>query len=313
MAISRRLLFSATGAASLAALGYAAYKQAPPFFWRQLYDDMSRVIPEAPHRPTPKDWPDRGLHVAWLGHSTSLVKIDGFHILIDPVFSDRVGVDVFVGTIGPKRLVKPALTIDALPRIDLVLLSHAHFDHWDIPSLKAIAGKEIPVICARQTSDLLNPAKWGEIQELGWRESRSVGPVRVKALEVRHWGARVRRDTYRGYNGYLIEAGRYKVLFGGDTAFTPLFREAAGAKAADLAIMPIGAYNPWIQAHCTPEEAIQMADWANADRILPVHHQTFSLGVEPVREPIERFLNKLGNHTDRVIPYEIGSQWSVIS
>ena len=83
-----------------------------------------------------------------------------------------------------------------------------------------------------------------------------------RAIEVKHWGARVRNDTYRGYNGYLIEAGNYKVLFSGDTAFTTHFQEIRTAKPIDLAIMPIGAYNPWIANHCNPEQAIQLADWA---------------------------------------------------
>ena len=293
--------------------GYAAYRQAPPFFWKQLYSDLSRGVPAASHRPTPELWPDRGLHAAWLGHATTLVKIDGFTILTDPVFSDRCGIGVLFGTLGPKRLVSPAMDIASLPRIDLILLTHAHFDHWDLPSLKALASRNIPVVCARQTQDLLDVTRWQGAQELGWRESTQVGPLSLRGLEVRHWGARVRRDTYRGYNGYLVESGRYKVLFGGDSAVTPLFQEARATGKIDLAIMPIGAYNPWVNAHCNPEQAIAMADMAGAERIMPIHHQTFVRGVEPVNEPIERFFNALGNRTDRAVAHEIGAQWSLIA
>ncbi len=311
MAINRRTLLAGTGTVAAAGAGYAVYRQAPPFFWKQLYNDISRSIPAAAHRPTPELWPDRGLHVAWLGHATTLVKMDGFTILIDPVFSDRCGLGVLVGTIGPKRLVKPAMTIQSLPKIDLVLLTHAHFDHWDMPSLKALASRNIPVVCARQTQDLLDVRSWQSAQELGWREKAQVGSLSLSGLEVRHWGARVRSDTYRGYNGYLIESGRYKVLFGGDSAITPLFKEARGTGPIDLAIMPIGAYNPWVNAHCNPEEAVAMANMAGAEHILPIHHQTFALGVEPVHEPIERLFNALGNHTERAVAYEIGMQWSL--
>ncbi len=313
MGISRRSLLGGTGTFAALGLGYAAYRQAPSFFWSQLYQDMKRSIPAASLHPTPELWPDTGLHAAWLGHATTLVKIDGFTILTDPVFSDRCGLDLLVGTIGPKRLVQPAMAIGKLPKIDLVLLTHAHFDHWDIPSLKALASQKIAVLCARQTQDLLDVPKWKSVREVGWRESVQLGPLSVRGLEVRHWGARVRTDTYRGYNGYLVESGRYRVLFGGDTAITALFKEARVQRPIDLAVMPIGAYNPWIHAHCNPEEAVAMANMAGAERIMPIHHQSFALGVEPVGEPIERFFGALGKNADRAVAYQIGMQASVLS
>jgi L-ascorbate metabolism protein UlaG (beta-lactamase superfamily) len=274
---------------------------------------MFSPIAKAKLSPVPARWKDAGLHAAWLGHATTLIQMDGFTILTDPVFSDRCGIDLMLTTLGPKRLVRPALTIPELPKIDLILLSHAHFDHWDMPSLKALANTKIPVICAKQTQDLLTASRWKSVSELGWRESVQVGPVTVRATEVKHWGARVRRDTHRGYNGYLIESGRYKVLFSGDTAHTTVFRELRGGRPIDLAVMPIGAYNPWISNHCTPEQAIEMAQWAGAEHIMPVHHQTFVLSREPVDEPIERFFGKIGGQTDRVVAHEIGREWSVIT
>lgn len=309
LGISRRQLFFSGG---LALSGYAVYQQAP-IFWDQLGKEMFTAIAEPKLRPKIDGWKDRGLNVAWLGHATTLIEIDGFTILTDPVFSNRCGIDLLVGTLGPKRLVQPALAIENLPKIDLVLLSHAHFDHWDKKSLRAIAGKDIPVICARETQDLLTASRWKSVRELGWRESVQVGPVNVRGVEVKHWGARMRRDTHRGYNGYVIESGKYKVLFSGDTAHTNSFHELRGGRAIDLAIMPIGAYDPWIANHCTPEQAIEMAEWAGAERIMPVHHQTFVLSREPVGEPIERFFAKVGPDTGRVVAHEIGAEWSVIT
>lgn len=299
MAISRRTIFASAVPAALGFGAYAFYRQTP--------------AASAQLRPQPEQWQPKGLHAAWLGHATTLIRIDGFTILTDPVFSPRCGIDLIFGTLGPKRLVSPALTVEQLPKIDLILLSHAHFDHWDLPSLKALANTNIPIICARQTQDLLKPSLWKSIQELGWRERTQVGPANIRAIEVKHWGARIRNDTYRGYNGYLIEAGNYKVLFSGDTAYTTHFQELRSSNPIDLAIMPIGAYNPWIANHCTPEQAIQMADWANAERIMPVHHQTFTLSSEPLHEPIERLFNKLGNNNQRAVAHQIGSQWSVIT
>lgn len=271
---------------------------------------MFRPIADPAHRPSPEDWPDHGLHAAWLGHATCLLKLDGMTVLTDPVFSPRCGIDMAVTTLGPKRIVNPALSIAELPPIDLVLLSHAHFDHWDLPSLAKLASKNTEVVCARQTSDLLTVPHWKQVREIGWGERLRVGPLEISGLEVKHWGARVRRDTYRGYNGYTIESDSGKILFGGDSAFTDKFKLARNGRKFDLAIMPIGAYRPWLQNHCTPEQAIQMADWAGAEQIMPVHHKTFVLSAEPVDEPIERFQEGLRGNDARGVLTDVGMEWA---
>jgi L-ascorbate metabolism protein UlaG (beta-lactamase superfamily) len=181
-------------------------------------------------------------------------------------------------------------------------------DHFDIPTLRGLESKSVTVVTAAATSDLLRVPRYKSVQELKWGERTRVGPVSIEAFRVNHWGARMRSDTYRGYNGYVIEAGRYKVLFGGDTANTGLFRDVKSTRGYDLAIMPIGAYNPWIHYHCTPEEAWRMGNEANADRFLPVHHQTFSLSREPYYEPIERFRGAAGNRQDRIPVHRIGEE-----
>jgi L-ascorbate metabolism protein UlaG (beta-lactamase superfamily) len=126
---------------------------------------------------------------------------------------------------------------------------------------------------------------------------------------VKHWGARTQRDTHRGYNGYLIESGSrgsQRILFGGDTAMTDSFAKLRHYGEIDVAIMSIGAYNPWIHSHCTPEQAVEMATAAGAQFIMPVHHQTFRLSFEPLREPIERFQAVLRNTPERIALREIG-------
>jgi L-ascorbate metabolism protein UlaG (beta-lactamase superfamily) len=128
-------------------------------------------------------------------------------------------------------------------------------------------------------------------------------------LQVKHWGARTRTDVHRGYNGYLIEAGRYRIIFGGDTAYTDLFRQVRTSKPVDLAIMPIGAYDPWIHAHCNPEQALAMANQAGAEFLLPVHHRTFKLSNEPYEEPIERLLVASGSAEERIAVREIGEEF----
>ena len=118
----------------------------------------------------------------------------------------------------------------------------------------------------------------------------------------------MRSDTHRSYNGYLIEAGRFRVLFGGDTAYTDSFRQVRTSKPVDLAIMPIGAYDPWIRAHCNPEQALAMANHAGAEFVLPVHHRTFELSREPRSEPLERLLNAAGSAADRVCVRDFGGE-----
>ena len=264
-----------------------------------------------PFSPDPKKWSDSGLYAAWLGHATVLLKIDGFTILTDPIFSRRAGIDLGLTTLGPKRLVAPALSPSQLPKIDLVLLSHAHMDHFDLPSLRRLESRGTQVITPARTADLLRAQRYARVRELGWGGRISAGPLQVRAFEVNHWGARMRTDSYRGFNGYAIESGRYRVIFGGDTANTSLFRAVRGAKPYHLAIMPVGAYNPWIHYHCTPEQAWQMANDAGAEFVLPVHHQTFPLSREPYLEPIERTLAAAGNHPDRVAVHRIGQEFRV--
>lgn len=303
---SRRTLLGGAGFAGLATLVY----NAAPSFWQQYAKELPRVIEPPARIPNPAAWPDTGLYAAWLGHSTVLLKIDGYTILTDPVFSDRAGINLIGNlTLGVKRLVQPALPLDALPKVDLILLSHAHMDHFDIPSLRALESKASSVITAAQTSDLLRVDAYRDVRELNWDGRAQAGPVTVRAFQIKHWGARMRTDTYRGYNGYTLEAGRYRVLFAGDTAYTDLFRAVKQAHGYDLAIMPIGAYNPWIYYHCTPEQAWRMGNDAGAERFLPIHHQTFSLSREPRLEPIQRFQYAASRSQDRVVIRNIGEEF----
>jgi L-ascorbate metabolism protein UlaG (beta-lactamase superfamily) len=121
----------------------------------------------------------------------------------------------------------------------------------------------------------------------------------------------MRGDIYRGYNGYLIELGGIRVVFGGDTALTDSFKRLHTAGRVDLAIMPVGAYDPWIRVHCNPEQALQMANEAGAEFVLPVHHQTFRLSREPSLEPIERILQAAGAAPERIAVQSIGQEFHV--
>jgi L-ascorbate metabolism protein UlaG (beta-lactamase superfamily) len=278
-------------------------------FLRERAGEIGREVPAAPHTPDPSTWNDNAITLAWLGHATVLVNFYGMRILTDPALFLRIGVDVGLGTVGPLRLVRCALESDALPEIDLVLVSHAHFDHLDTPSLAAVRGRPAAVMAAA-TSDLLPRRTYSSVTELRWNDTTRVrtarGDAQIRALEVKHWGARIRRDTHRGYGGFVVEREGRRLLIGGDTAQTTAFRGHRAHGPYDAAVMPIGAYNPWVHNHCTPEEAVRMADAAGARLFVPVHHQSFRLSREPLREPIERTEEALAKEQGRLALREIG-------
>jgi L-ascorbate metabolism protein UlaG (beta-lactamase superfamily) len=156
----------------------------------------------------------------------------------------------------------------------------------------------------------LKRTRFSNVTELNWDESKTLsaaaGEIVITAFSVKHWGARTQHDTYRGYNGYLVERNGRRIIFAGDTAITESFSALRRHGPIDVAIMPISAYNPWIQSHGTPEQAVQMANAAGARFVVPVHHQTFRLSFEPFREPIERFQSTLSKTPERIALREIG-------
>jgi L-ascorbate metabolism protein UlaG (beta-lactamase superfamily) len=278
--------------------------------WREWTVESWRPIAPAFAKPEPLKWKDAQVTAAWIGHATVLINFFGINILTDPVLFPRIGIRLPGFTIGPKRLTAPALKFQELPRIDVVLLSHAHFDHFDLRTLHRFDG-DTRVITAPKTADLLRWTRFREITELRWGETKMLNidkqtkrDIAVSAFQVRHWGARKQRDDYRGYNAYVMERNGRRILFAGDTAMTESFAKLQ--QPIDLAIMSIGAYNPWIHSHCTPEQAVEMATAAGARFILPVHHQTFRLSFEPLREPIERFQVALSETPERIALHEIG-------
>lgn len=260
--------------------------------------------------PRPNEWSNDNVTAAWLGHSTVLINFFGITVLTDPVMFPRIGIRVpLLFTIGPKRLTKPALKFNELPPIDLVLLSHAHFDHIDTRTLHKFS-KRTAVVTAPRTSDLLRWMRFRDITELRWNETHEVrtdrGPVRIKAFRVNHWGARLGRDNYRGYNGYILQRNNRRIIFGGDTAMTDSFAGLRDDRPYDFAIMSIGAYEPWIRSHADPEQVVEMCNAAGVRYIMGVHHQTFRLSFEPFREPIERFERALTRQPERIALREIG-------
>jgi L-ascorbate metabolism protein UlaG (beta-lactamase superfamily) len=265
-------------------------------------------VPSAPHRPEPHSWTDDRLTAAWLGHASVLLNFQGTWIVTDPALEPRVGIGRGPAKLGPRRLVRPALRARELPPLDLVLLSHAHMDHTDLGTLRAIR-REVPVVVQQGNRDLVR--RFRRVEELAWGESLQIEGVTVESVEVRHWGARMMTDRHRGYGGYLLTKGERTVLFAGDTALTDAFARIGAQAKVDLAILPIGAYDPWIANHASPEQAWRMFKDLGADYLLPVHHSTFRLSREPVEEPLQRLLAAAGPESWRVVAPEVGATWAL--
>jgi L-ascorbate metabolism protein UlaG (beta-lactamase superfamily) len=267
-------------------------------------DQLNAPVP-APRRPDLTRWHDQQLGAIWIGHATILLRIGEMTILTDPVMVNRVGVGLGLLTGGPRRLVAPALGVRELPPLDLILISHAHFDHLDRPTLTQLP-KNVPVITAHHTMDLIRDLGFRRATEMQWGERLQLGPLRITAIEANHWGARTFTDCHRGYNAYLIETDHRRVLYGGDSAYHDRYRDL---EKVDLGIVGIGAYDPYIAAHATPEQAWTMANHARAAHILPMHHSTFRLSHEPMNEPLERLLTAAGRDEGRIIIRQVGEQW----
>ncbi len=275
---------------------------------RERRQDVLAPIAPSPLRPEPGTWPDDRLTVAWLGHATVLMNLFGTRIVTDPALERRIGVGRGLAKVGPRRLIRPALRARELSDVDLILLSHAHMDHTDLGTLAALP-RSAHVVVQRGNRDLVR--RFREVDELDWGERTIAAGVGVESVEVRHWGARMVTDRHRGYGGYLLEREGHRMLFAGDTAYTAGFGRLRARGPIDLAVMPIGAYDPWIANHASPEEAWRMFRDSGARYLLPIHHSTFRLSREPLDEPLRRLLRAAGEERDRIVLTEVGATWTL--
>jgi L-ascorbate metabolism protein UlaG (beta-lactamase superfamily) len=231
------------------------------------------------------------LGVTFIGHSSFLIQIAGQTVLVDPVFARWL--------IVLRRLRHPGVRIEGLPAIDAVLLTHAHMDHLNRPSLRKIVartrrltGKAPIAIVPWGVENLIRDLGFSRVVALEWWQSTRLGGVDVTLTPAKHWGARLFNDTYRGFGGYVLRGGGHSIYHSGDTAYFSGFAEIGRRLAPEVALLPIGAYSPdnFRAVHTSPEDALQGFLDLRAQWMVPMHFGTFRLSAEPVTEPLPRLL-----------------------
>jgi L-ascorbate metabolism protein UlaG (beta-lactamase superfamily) len=261
---------------------------------------------------------DGELAATFIGHSGFFLQVGGVNVVVDPNFARWLFV--------LKRLRRPGMRIKDLPAIDYVLVTHAHFDHLHRPSLRAIArltrrlrGNPPVIIVPQNVGDVVRRLGYRDIVELQWWEEYRVrtatenGRARefsVTHVPSRHWGARLLNDFHRGYGGYVIRVGRHCVYHAGDTGYFPGFAEIGHRLRPQVALLPIGAYNPpaYRNVHTDPSDAVRAFLDLGARWMVPMHYGTFRLGHEPLDEPLRLLAReaKRAGVQDRVLVLEEG-------
>jgi len=247
------------------------------------------------------------LAVSCIGHASVLCRMGSVNMVVDPVLSERIGPRIGKRTLGPARLIPAPVTPQCLRGIDLILITHAHFDHLDRPTLRELASEKTKVVTPPGVRSLIPPGYAGMTTIAGGTEAEVAG-VRIKAIEPRHWGARAVIDRHRRVNSYVVEADGFRVLFAGDTAETDVFAEL---KSIDVAVFGVGAYEPWDHMHATPEQVWAMFKTMDAQYLLPVHHSTFELSDEPPAEPLARLFAAAGDERRRILDAHPGEIFAI--
>lgn len=265
--------------------------------WRPGLSYALKLIAKSAFRPTlgrqqkPVLVKSHQAGITFIGHASFLLQMNGFNILIDPVFAHWL---VLI-----HRFRRPGVRVKDLPPIDAVLLTHAHMDHLNLPSLRRIIrhnrkrGANAPVaIVPNQVEDLVSTLGFSEVRSLAWWQSTNLNEVEITATPAQHWGARVFTDTHRGYGGYVLRNRAHSIYHAGDTGYFPGFTEIRDRLSPQVALLPIGAYKPegFLKVHMSPEDAVRAFLDLRAQKLVPMHYGSFSLSEEPMSEPLPRLL-----------------------
>jgi L-ascorbate metabolism protein UlaG (beta-lactamase superfamily) len=249
------------------------------------------------------------LRVTWLGHSSMLLELDGVRVLTDPVFGNRLGPVSFM---GPKRFHAPPVTVEQLPPLDAVLVSHDHFDHLCKPTIEQIAKLDVPVITSLGVGAHLEafgvlPER---IVELDWWEQHALpgGRLQFTATPAQHFSGRIGGRNSTLWSSWVIETANKKVFFSGDTGLTQEFVDIRAAHGPfDLVMLEIGAWHPaWGTIHLGPENALKALELLGGGTMMPVHWATFDLGLHPWAEPAETLWTLAEASRQRIVTPRLG-------
>jgi L-ascorbate metabolism protein UlaG (beta-lactamase superfamily) len=234
--------------------------------------------------------------ITFIGHSSFFLQIGDRNVVIDPNFARWLFV--------LKRQRRPGLRIQDLPRLDYVLVTHAHFDHLHRPSLRALArhsqraGLAPKLVVPADVADLVSDLGFREVVELEWWDHLKDGSLLISHTPSRHWGARVLKDHHRGFGGFVLRSGRLSIYHAGDTAYFNGFREIGRRLDPEVALLPIGAYNPpsFRNVHASPADAVQAFLDLGSRWMTPMHYGTFRLSHEPMDEPLRLLHDEARRH-----------------
>ncbi|MDB9831583.1 MBL fold metallo-hydrolase [Candidatus Pelagibacter sp.] len=252
-------------------------------------------------------------YIAWIGHATYLIKIGDTTIITDPVFSKNAGPLFF----GPDRFTDPALKLNEIPKIDLFLLTHNHYDHQDMSTIRRFPFKDTKVLVPLNLGRYFTPYGFKDVNEMDWYEEIQINEdLKVTFLPAVHWSKRSLTDTNKTlWGNFLIEYKEKKILFACDTGYGNIYK-VLGEKYGpiDLTMINIGAYDfkPMFNKsiyHTTPEEALNVAQDLKSKKIIGMHWGTFVLSLEPIMEPPKRFKDnaeKFGFKKDDAIIFKVG-------
>jgi L-ascorbate metabolism protein UlaG (beta-lactamase superfamily) len=248
----------------------------------------SMLVPRTGQSHTPILVHNGELALTFIGHSGFFIQIGGKNILVDPNFARWLFI--------LKRLRHPGLRIRELPAIDLVLVTHAHFDHLHRPSLRAIAragrrksGTAPIIVVPRHVEDLVSGLGFREVIAMDWWQEQSFGALKITHTPSQHWGARMLRDFHRGFGGYALRCDGQSVYHAGDTAYFHGFSEIGKRLRPQIALLPIGAYSPpsFRNVHTSPQDAVRAFQDLGARWMVPMHYGSFRLSHEPMEEPLQ--------------------------
>ncbi len=250
--------------------------------------------------------------IAWIGHATFLIKLGDTTIITDPVFSRNAGPLFF----GPKRYVDPALNLNELPKIDLFLLTHNHYDHLDIKTIRKFPFKAAKVLTALKLGKYFTNNRFKNVKELDWYDEVKINDLKITFLPAVHWSKRSLTDTNKTlWGNFLIEYKGKKIFFACDTGYGEVYKKLGKDYGPiDLTMINIGAYDfrPMFEKsiyHTTPEEALEVAKDLRSKRVLGTHWGTFVLSLEPILEPPKRFkrnAKSFGFNVDDALIFKIG-------